>query len=325
MKISVVVPVYNAEKYLAKCIDSVLKQTYTDWELILIDDGSTDGSADIVDRAAAGDGRIIAVHQKNSGPGEARNHGIDIATGDFLVFVDSDDYLEQDFFLLLEEKAQKSDLVFIDVLQITQTGKILAKEVMSVYEKWDKDRILRSQMTGKIPWGGVRKAVSVELLRRNNIRYTTHAVGEEALYSFRVLHAATSVSFIREKPVYYYVNHEGSQSKTLLDDPWGPVASNMTTFLKDNKLYSEYADTANAFQFTAAVVSLDRIARAYSGNERVQKAKQRVEQLLRSYDRSAGIDAGSMSFKAKIFVPFLKIGAVWPVLVCSDLRVGIER
>ena len=180
-------------------------------------------------------------------------------------------------------------------------------------------------MTGKIPWGGVRKAVSVELLRRNNIRYTTYAVGEEALYSFRVLHAATSVSFIREKPVYYYVNHEGSQSKTLLDDPWGPVASNMTTFLKDNKLYSEYADTANAFQFTAAVVSLDRIARAYSGNERVQKAKQRVEQLLRSYDRSAGIDTGSMSFKAKIFVPFLKIGAVWPVLVCSDLRVGIER
>ena len=325
MKISVVVPVYNAEKYLAKCIDSVLKQTYTDWELILIDDGSTDGSADIVDRAAAGDGRIIAVHQKNAGPGEARNCGIDVASGDYVVFLDSDDYIAPEYFALLEKKAFNCDLVFIDVLQVDPNGKELAEERMSRYQEWDKDRILRSQMTGKIPWGGVRKAVSVELLRRNNIRYTTYAVGEEALYSFRVLHAATSVSFIREKPVYYYVNHEGSQSKTLLDDPWGPVASNMTTFLKDNKLYSEYADTANAFQFTAAVVSLDRIARAYSGNERVQKAKQRVEQLLRSYDRSAGIDTGSMSFKAKIFVPFLKIGAVWPVLVRSDLRVGIER
>lgn len=325
MKISVVVPVYNAEKYLAKCIDSVLKQTYNDWELILIDDGSTDGSADIIDNAAASDKRIIAIHQKNMGPGETRNHGIDIATGNFLVFLDSDDYLDQNYFSLLEEKAKNSDLVFIDVLQVTPTGEILAREPMSIYENWDKERILRSQMTGKIPWGGVRKAVSVDLLHRNAIRYTTHAVGEEALYSFQVLYAATSIAFIDEKPVYYYVNHEGSQSKTLLDDPWGPVALNITSFLKDNKLYSEYGDTANAFQFTATVVSLDRIARTYSGKERMQKVKQRVEQLLKSYDRSVEIDTGSMSFKAKIFVPFLKIGAVWPVLICSDLRAGIKR
>lgn len=325
MKISVVVPVYNAEKYLVKCIDSVLKQTYNDWELILIDDGSTDGSADIIDNAAASDKRIIAVHQENMGPGETRNHGIDIATGDFLAFLDSDDYLDQDYFSLLEKKAKNSDLVFIDVLQVTPTGRVLTKEPMSIYENWDKDRILRSQMTGKIPWGGVRKAVSVDLLRKNAIRYTSHTVGEEALYSFRVLYAATSISFVSEKPVYYYVNHEGSQSKTLLDDPWGPVALNIKSFLRDNNLYSEYADTANAFQFTAAVVSLDRIARAYSGNERMQKAKQRVEQLLKSYDQSAGLDTGSMSFKGKIFVPFLKFGIPLPVLICSDLRTFFQN
>lgn len=325
MKISVVVPVYNAEKYLVKCIDSVLKQTYNDWELILIDDGSTDGSADIIDNAAASDKRIIAVHQENMGPGETRNHGIDIATGDFLAFLDSDDYLDQDFFSLLQKKAKNSDLVFIDVLQVTPTGRVLTKEQMSIYENWDKDRILRSQMTGKIPWGGVRKAVSVDLLRKNAIRYTSHAVGEEALYSFRVLYAATSISFISEKPVYYYVNHEGSQSKAQLDDPWGPVAQCLATFLREHDLYIGYADTVNAFQFVAAVVSIDRIARMYPKAERMQRAENRIEQLQKNFDKAAKIDLKNMSIKAKLFVPFFKFGMPTLVCLCSDIKAFIYR
>ena len=75
MKISVVVPVYNAERYLKKCIHSVIRQEYSDWELLLIDDGSTDGSGGIMEVAAKKDNRIIAVHQQNVGPGSARNKG----------------------------------------------------------------------------------------------------------------------------------------------------------------------------------------------------------------------------------------------------------
>ena len=89
MKISVVVPVYNTECYLKKCINSIIAQTYTNWELILVDDGSTDRSWQIIENAAEKDSRIIATHQENSGPGRARNNGLDIASGDYVVFIDS--------------------------------------------------------------------------------------------------------------------------------------------------------------------------------------------------------------------------------------------
>lgn len=178
MKISIIVPIYNAEQYLKKCISSVMSQTYSNWELILINDGSTDRSSNIINMVAETDDRIIAIHQENMGPGKTRNRGIERATGEYIVFLDSDDFLDKDYLALLVEKAERNDIVFIDVNQITTEGRILAKEKMSKYKKWSKERILRSQMTGKIPWGGVRKAVSIKLLRDNNIGFTTHSVGE---------------------------------------------------------------------------------------------------------------------------------------------------
>lgn len=86
MKISVIVPVYNAEKFLNNCIESVVHQSYTNWELLLIDDGSSDSSAEIMKAACKNDARIKEFHQKNAGPGIARNKGIEIATGDYIVF-----------------------------------------------------------------------------------------------------------------------------------------------------------------------------------------------------------------------------------------------
>lgn len=219
MKISVIIPVYNSEKYIKKCVMSVINQSYSKWELILVDDGSVDASPFICNQFATNDPRIRLIHQSNAGPGAARNRGICEATGDYVVFIDSDDYIDMDYFKLLVPKAKKSDVVFIDVHQVASDGQLLFKEEMSIYKGWAKDKILRSQMTGKIPWGGVRKAVRLSVLRENGIFYTFHSIGEEALYSFKVVHSAVSIGFLDIKAVYYYVNHEGSQSKTKLDDP----------------------------------------------------------------------------------------------------------
>ena len=93
-KISVIVPVYNTEKYLHRCIDSVLAQTFTDWELLLIDDGSKDTSGSICDKYAAKDKRIRVFHKENGGVSSARNLGRDYAQGEWVTFVDSDDYIE---------------------------------------------------------------------------------------------------------------------------------------------------------------------------------------------------------------------------------------
>lgn len=325
MKISVIVPVYNAERYLEKCIMSVVNQAYENWELILVDDGSQDSSPAIIDRFAAMDCRIVAIHQENAGPGEARNHGIQAATGDYVVFLDSDDYIDQYYFKLLVPKAEKNDVVFIDVQQVDTNGKLLREEKMSEYKIWSKDRVLRAQMTGKIPWGGGRKAVNLRLLKENKIFYTAHANGEEALYSFRVLFAAKSVDFLDEKAVYYYVNHDGSQSKIEISDPWGGAVATLKEYLEESGLYEVYADTLNAFNITSLVVSIDRISQMYRGKERRDRIKARITQFMELYDEKMGIDRESMTLKASVFIPFLLRGCAIPVIICSRLKVCLER
>lgn len=107
-KVSVIVPIYNAEKYMEKCIDSILNQTLNDIEVILINDGSTDNSLEIAKRYEKRDKRIIVIDQNNSGPSAARNNGIKIATGKYIGFVDSDDYIENTMYEKLFEIADKN-------------------------------------------------------------------------------------------------------------------------------------------------------------------------------------------------------------------------
>lgn len=108
-KISVIVPVYNVEKYLNRCIDSLISQTYSNLEIILIDDGSSDKSGEICDAYAQGNDRIKVLHQENKGLPGARNSGVEIATGDYIGFVDSDDFVELDMYKYLIELAKKND------------------------------------------------------------------------------------------------------------------------------------------------------------------------------------------------------------------------
>lgn len=116
VKISVVIPVYNVEAYLRECVDSVLAQTLQDYEIILVDDGATDSSGAICDEYARQDARIRVIHQPNGGLSAARNTGLDAATGKYIYFLDSDDYIRQDSLKLLFDLAEQeqADVVFFD-------------------------------------------------------------------------------------------------------------------------------------------------------------------------------------------------------------------
>lgn len=113
--ISIIVPVYNVEKYLPQCIDSILIQTFTNFELLLIDDGSTDSSGKICDEYAKKDPRVIVFHKNNGGVSSARNIGIDHAKGEWITFADSDDWLEPQYCQTLWEEAQNIDLLFFSM------------------------------------------------------------------------------------------------------------------------------------------------------------------------------------------------------------------
>ena len=105
MRFSIILPIYNVEKYLKECVDSILKQTFLDYELILVDDGSTDGSPELCDKLAETDGRIRVLHKKNGGLSDARNAGTNIAKGDYIIYIDSDDFIVRDD--ILEKFLQK--------------------------------------------------------------------------------------------------------------------------------------------------------------------------------------------------------------------------
>jgi len=317
MKISVIVPVYNSEKYVARCIDSVIAQTYHNWELLLIDDGSTDSSPDILRAYESRDARISVYRQANAGAGAARNLGIKKAAGDYIVFVDSDDTIESHYFALLSKK--NTDVVFIGVNQRDSAYNITLTEKLPARRGLSKDDIIRSQMTGKFPWGGWRKAVRADVLRKNAISYTNHQIGEEAVYSFLLLWYAKDFSFI-DKPVYNYIQHDDSLSNRLLDDPWGDVAIAVRNKVVELNIYRQFAATINAFILTAAAVSLDKMARKYPASLYRQKARERISRMKSELDRCYAIDYRHMKKKAVLLSPFLKSGLVMPVYMISRIK-----
>lgn len=295
--ISVIIPVYNAEKYVSRCIASVQTQTYAHWQMILVDDGSKDKSLEICQGYAGTDNRIHVIHQENAGPGIARNAGLEYANGKYVVFIDSDDYIEKDYFQLLSEHDE--DVVYIDVRNVDEDGRVLNEEYMSSNKRLSLDSILRRQMTGSINWGGVRKCLKLRILQENNIKYTNHKIGEEALYSFQALWYAKSVAFI-EQPLYNYVQRSGSQSHLKVDDPWGGVAEEMKVKVTEMKLYPTFANTLNAFFLTASVASANCLAKNYPFTTYLKKVRECRYRLSETIDRDYPIDKENMSRKARI-------------------------
>ena len=158
-KISVIIPVYNAEATLRRCVDSVLSQTFTDYECLLIDDGSKDKSWEICDEYAAKDSRVRVFHKENGGVSSARNLGLDNATGEWIAFVDSDDWIDPDMLLSLKLVAEKenADLVECSFKKVWEDGTVLEYSVPLGHT--DKEPLLYSYMAyaWTTVWGGIAK------------------------------------------------------------------------------------------------------------------------------------------------------------------------
>lgn len=174
--ISVIIPVFNVEEFLEKCINSVISQTYTELEIILVDDGSTDNSGKICDEYAKKDDRIKVIHKQNEGQGVARNYALDICKGDYIAFVDSDDYIELDMFEIML-KAIDSDNYDIAICGVKflecETGRIRSIAFTDSVISGDSDLLIQRYLTGKcfsVMWNKLYKAQLFENLRFPSIR-----------------------------------------------------------------------------------------------------------------------------------------------------------
>lgn len=200
--ISVIVPVYKAEKYLHRCVDSILAQTYTDFELLLIDDGSPDNSGAICDEYAAKDSRVRVFHKKNGGVSSARNLGLDNARGEWISFVDSDDWLDVSCFGKLTQKMD-ADLIRCSIVSTDDTSwmaddcKYGIKEFV---EKFEENPLTRT------PCGALYKN---SIIRENDIRFDPLVrFGEDMIFNFQYLLKSQSVRLLNLAGYTYYRNGE---------------------------------------------------------------------------------------------------------------------
>ena len=207
-KISVIVPVYNVEKYLRRCIDSILRQSYSDFELILIDDGSTDTSGNICDSYLY-DSRVRVIHQKNQGSSVARNTGLDIFTGQWLVFIDSDDFVSDDYLEYMLGLCKKYNVKVAQCGVVRGTQNFFPEEDISKAKerKWDFFDLYSSsnrEYRGVI-WAKIYKAEVVKNYRFPVERKVSE--DEDACFYFMY---NTGSSVISNRHIYYYYMSENS-------------------------------------------------------------------------------------------------------------------
>lgn len=216
--ISVIIPVYNVGRYLHRCVDSVLFQSYTDIEVILIDDGSADNCAQICDIYANNDRRVITIHQKNKGLSGARNIGISVASGDYICFVDSDDWVHPAFLSVLYEQFDGSDDIGTVACDFKKTSQeiINYKDVKEYSTKYFSGREACTSQN-------VNMIISVAKLYKkwlfDKIRFPIGKLHEDEFTTYKLLYASGSVCFVDEK-LYFYYERPGSIMNTPTLKSW---------------------------------------------------------------------------------------------------------
>ena len=236
--VSVIIPVYNVEQYLERCVDSVLCQTLSNLQIILVDDGSPDGSPVICDRYAAKDERVQVVHKKNGGLASARNAGLRIAEGKYIFFLDSDDWLEPDGMELLYNTAEQYQVDFVRYCGIRTCFPGLPENAPGSLEPvrelspgyYDRTRILREVYprllaTNQITMGSIVGAwgslYNHEFLKQNGLYfYEEVKFSEDLIFNAHVVRKTRSFYYISKPCVYHYFYNPNSISKSFRAGRW---------------------------------------------------------------------------------------------------------
>ncbi|WP_247940970.1 glycosyltransferase family 2 protein [Streptococcus oralis] len=216
-KISVIVPVYNVEAYLERCVESILQQTYTHFELILINDGSTDSSGQICDQLASQYENIKVYHIENAGVSNARNMGIQLATGSWVTFIDSDDFVTKDYLATLASAVEGVNVGFVIApLHHIKNGIVTDLPSHSgKTELWSTEETMKELlMTTRTSFFPVAKLFKRDLLADEKFN-TNYHLAEDALFLTELLLKTRCSCVFIDKPVYYYDHREGSATTSV--------------------------------------------------------------------------------------------------------------
>lgn len=231
-KISIIVPVYKVEQYLPKCIDSILSQTYPNWELLLIDDGSPDNSGKICDEYAQKDERIRVFHKENGGVSSARNLGIENSIGEWILFIDSDDWVETHLFSIVDDKEDFDFIQFgfkrVCNGNIINYSKLPSQQIIIKQEEYCHNLYYHSGICGYI--------IKRHIIISNNIRFPLHIrYGEDQCFILKTLFHVKKI-FISNNHYYNYSDNPNSAMNARWD--YKRINDSLTT-ISDIAQYAE--------------------------------------------------------------------------------------
>jgi glycosyltransferase involved in cell wall biosynthesis len=259
--VSIVIPVYNVENYLKRCLDSVISQTFHNIEIIVINDGSTDSSSDILKYYAQKEPRIHLINQPNQGLSGARNTGIDAAQGEYILFVDSDDIIEPS---LVEEclqliRKEQSDVVVYGYKKVKEDMSLIAQPYLE-NRTFSKEEALYELLSLNISPMACNKFIRTDILKKNSINFPVAKLHEDVGTMYKIFWSAKYVT-TTSKSYYYWINRETSITGTITYRHINHMVELLTDkkyFLQKNKLYSRYKDAYNLGVLKLITLMLER-------------------------------------------------------------------
>lgn len=282
-KYSIIMPVYNAADFLKRSIESVINQKYSNWELIIVDDGSTDNSSKIIKEYIQKDDRIKYYFEENKGPGIARNYAISKCEGSYVAFLDADDYLYENFLSLIDEKKSdnESDIIFYGVFVKNENEKINNISLYDKYLDYTKEEIIRTMINGNFSWGVYNKVVKKSIIEK--CEFSNLPVGEEIIFTFNVLLYSKTIDFLNQ-PVYHHIFNSNGQHKKGGIDPWKPVIEVIEEYLKKIGIYEKFSRELNLLAVKALIIATYRIFCEHNFKESKQIIKNKTEYYNEKYN-----------------------------------------
>lgn len=288
--VSIIVPVYNVQDYLPKCLDSLLAQTYKNIEIIVVNDGSPDDSQRVIDEYAARDSRIVAVSKPNGGLSDARNFGMQYAQGEYIGFVDGDDYVEPDMYekMLTKAKQEDSDIVECNLFH-NYPDKFDVEIGKEIYDKHEMIRVGRS-----VVWNKIYKK---DWLFNTSVKFSVGMIHEDVEFFVKLVPFINQISYIKEAGIHYVF-----RSQSIMNRPTRKILDifhvfeHLVQYYKDNGFYDEYK---HDIEYLATRISLcntvKRIADIEGREERkwvAEKNWDNLKQLFPDWKKNPHLKAG---------------------------------
>lgn len=317
--VTVIIPIYNVEKYLDRCVESVVNQTYKNLEIILVDDGSPDNCPKMCDEWAQRDGRIKVVHKQNAGLGMARNTGIENATGKYIFFFDSDDYVDVTIVekCVLSAEKQGAEAVIYGRCEVYDDGRIIKKELRPTKEVFTGqevvDILLPSMFTydmgfGVSAWG---KMFSLDTFRKFSLRFVSEReiISEDAYFALEFF-SHISVATIVNESLYFYYKRDDSLSRVFRADRHS----------KNDIFYQKSIEYINVAQLPRCVVThftaryhmyaLSAMKQLLSSDMTKSEKKSRLKEMFRSTVLRGSLESDTLRVHKKslrLFFTLLKM------------------